>query len=133
MSKYHVGDTFKIQIAEIFKGAESKNDKYRIKGFDNLVFDDNGLGKLESLHAGDDEDRIFSFGDIVKCGDSFYVVVAIRSDELICLFGYSRLPVHLNPEETTIISHANEDDVVRYINRYENWECIKKYAEVKNG
>lgn len=46
MSKYNVGDEFKIVIDEVFKGKESGNDKYRIKGFDNLVFDDKGLGKL---------------------------------------------------------------------------------------
>lgn len=46
MSKFNVGDKFEIEIAEVFKGAESGNDKYRIKGFDNLVFDDKGLEKL---------------------------------------------------------------------------------------
>ena len=32
MSKFNVGDRFEIEIAEVFKGAESGNDKYRIKG-----------------------------------------------------------------------------------------------------
>ena len=47
MSKFNVGDRFEIEIAEVFKGAESGNDKYRIKGFDNLVFDDKGLSKMQ--------------------------------------------------------------------------------------
>ena len=46
MAKFKVGDKFEIEIAEVFKGAESGNDKYRIKGFDNLTFDDKGLGRL---------------------------------------------------------------------------------------
>lgn len=46
MSKYNVGDKFEIEIGEVFKGAESGNDKYRIKGFDSLVFDDKGLDKI---------------------------------------------------------------------------------------
>ncbi len=46
MSKYSVGDSFEIEIGEVFKGPESGNDKYRIKGFDNLVFDDKGFDRL---------------------------------------------------------------------------------------
>jgi len=46
MSKYNVGDEFKIVIDEVFKGAVSGNDKYRVRGFDGLVFDDKGLDKL---------------------------------------------------------------------------------------
>ena len=44
-----VGDLFVIEIAEIFKGAESGYTKYRIKGFDNLIFDDKGISKLEKI------------------------------------------------------------------------------------
>lgn len=41
MSKYNVGDKFIIEIAE-----ELRDNLYRIKGFNSLVFDDNGLKKL---------------------------------------------------------------------------------------
>jgi len=44
-----VGDKYIIEIAEVFPGAESGQPKYRIKGFDNLVFDDKGLRKLNNL------------------------------------------------------------------------------------
>lgn len=44
-----VGDKFVIEIGEITKGAESGKPKYRIKGFDNLVFDDNGLKRLTNF------------------------------------------------------------------------------------
>lgn len=44
-----LGDKFIIEIGEIFNGAESGQTKYRIKGFDNLVFDDKGIMKLTSF------------------------------------------------------------------------------------
>lgn len=63
MSKFNVGDKFEIEIAEVFKGAESGNDKYRIKGFDNLVFDDRGLEKIRS--GASKEKTKYNVGDIV--------------------------------------------------------------------
>lgn len=51
MSKYNVGDEFKIVIDEVFKGKVSGNDKYRVKGFDNLIFDDKGLDKLIPVYV----------------------------------------------------------------------------------
>ena len=47
MSKFNVGDKFEIEIAEVFKGAESGNDIYRVKGFDGLILDDKGLEKMK--------------------------------------------------------------------------------------
>ena len=44
-----IGDKYIIEIAEVFKGVESGCDKARIKGFDNLVFDDRGLSRLKKL------------------------------------------------------------------------------------
>ena len=45
-----VGDKFIIEIAEVFPGAESGQPKYRIKGFDNLCFDEKGLRKLKNFN-----------------------------------------------------------------------------------
>lgn len=46
-----VGDKFIIEIGEVFKGAWTDNvyveNLYRVKGFNSLVFDDNGLNRLE--------------------------------------------------------------------------------------
>jgi hypothetical protein len=49
MSKYKAGDKFVIEI-----GAERLGDPilYRIKGFNTLVFDDNGLDRLEQVNGG---------------------------------------------------------------------------------
>lgn len=53
--KYNVGDKFVIEIGEVFNNGltfESDNtpcELYRIKGFNSLVFDKNGLNKLKKL------------------------------------------------------------------------------------
>ena len=45
----NIGERYVLTIADVFKGAESGKDKARVSGFDNLIFDDNGLSKLEKL------------------------------------------------------------------------------------
>lgn len=52
MSKYEVNDKFIIEIAEVCttdrrKSTEEEHTLYRAKGFNSLVFDDNGLDKLQ--------------------------------------------------------------------------------------
>ena len=53
--KYNVGDKFVIEIGEVYSsGLPFANDDepsilYRIKGFNSLVFDKNGLDKLKKL------------------------------------------------------------------------------------
>ena len=58
MNKYKVGDKFIIEIAEVYENVLSGIDAfeaaiseplYKIKGFNSLVFDKNGLDKLEKL------------------------------------------------------------------------------------
>lgn len=44
MSKYNIGDEFKIKIGSHM--TDKDKDLYRIEGFNSLVFDDNGLDKL---------------------------------------------------------------------------------------
>ena len=50
MSEYKAGDKFVIEIEEIYNGNLCKHERhmhlYRIKGFNSLVFDENGLEKL---------------------------------------------------------------------------------------
>lgn len=79
MSKFNVGDKFEIEIAEVFKGAESGNDKYRIKGFDNLVFDDKGLGKMKQTHKNEPK-RSIEVGDIVYIPEDDRCAVVIWKD-----------------------------------------------------
>lgn len=52
MSDYKVGDKFEIEIAEAYKSDcpwSDAIDLYRIKGFNSLVFDKNGLDKLKKI------------------------------------------------------------------------------------
>lgn len=111
MSKFNVGDKFEIEIAEVFKGAESGNDKYRIKGFDNLVFDDKGLEKIKQTYKSEAEPETkpeVKIGDVVKLsglhGSGIYAVVvnmteesfsALQSDGLVAI-------VPLNNDDYTL-------------------------------
>lgn len=47
MSDYKVGDKFEIKIAEVYESNAIR--LYRIKGFNSLVFDENGLDKLKKI------------------------------------------------------------------------------------
>lgn len=96
MSKFNVGDKFEIEIAEVFKGAESGNDKYRIKGFDNLVFDDKGLEKIRNgASRAKTEYRV---GDIVYIpeDDRCAVVIWIDTDTANVLYSDFTLGIHMS-------------------------------------
>lgn len=80
MSKYKVGDKFIIEIAEVYENVLSSVDVfeaatseplYKIKGFNSLVFDKNGLDRLEEVV--DKKNFIASenihIGDVVTVGD----------------------------------------------------------------
>ena len=55
MQKYNAGDKFVIEIEEVFTGDLLRNkpieERYRIRGFNTLMFDSNGLDKLERLDS----------------------------------------------------------------------------------
>ncbi len=51
-----VGDKYIIEVAEKFMGAESMKARYRIKGFDSLIFDKKGLDRLEPVKTTNVED-----------------------------------------------------------------------------
>lgn len=48
MSKYNVGDKFIVEIESIYN--EKLKELYKVKGFNALVFDDNGLDKLQKIN-----------------------------------------------------------------------------------
>lgn len=131
MSKYHIGDTFKIEIAETYRGAESGNDKYRIKGFDNLVFDDKGLRRLEQFNSQPDNQRKFRFGDIVSTApfndDRYYVVVNAAPDRLVGVTDDNRTPFFLDQDSMVVIDRADADIVIKYINGEIGWAEFNKH------
>ena len=59
MSKYKIGDKFIVEIDDVMLGSTAENNPtalYRIKGFNSLVFDKNGLDKLEKIPTSDAKD-----------------------------------------------------------------------------
>ena len=80
MSKYKVGDKFIIEIAEVYENelsgiygfkATTSEPLYRVKGFNSLVFDKNGLDKLEEIEdkKNDIAPENIRIGDVVTIGD----------------------------------------------------------------
>ena len=80
MSKYKVGDKFIIEIAEVYENvlsgihgfkATTSEPLYRVKGFNSLVFDKNGLDKLEEIEdkKNDIAPENIRIGDVVIVGD----------------------------------------------------------------
>ena len=45
----NVGDKFVIEIDKVFTESNNGNKLYRIKGFNSLVFDENGIIRLEKF------------------------------------------------------------------------------------
>lgn len=88
-----VGDKFVIEIGEVFKatgtymayGCEEngyEENLYRIKGFNSLVFDDNGLNKLEKYEPPEEEEPSpVNVGDEVedRSGGRWFVTFARRT------------------------------------------------------
>ena len=69
--KGKVGDKFVLEIAEITKGAVSGKEKYRMKGFDSLYFDEKGLDKLYKYS----NPTSFDIGDEVEYGGETYIII----------------------------------------------------------
>ena len=63
--KYNIGDKFVIEIENI--ALSHGEPLYRIKGFNTLVFDDNGLDRLEKVY---DEPPTFKVGDEITYNES---------------------------------------------------------------
>lgn len=91
MSKYKVGDKFIIEIAEVYENVLSGVDVfesatseplYRIKGFNSLVFDKNGLDKLEEIadkknYIAPDNIRV---GDVVTVGSGDITFICTKDN-----------------------------------------------------
>lgn len=87
MNKYKVGDKFIIEIAEVYENvlndidvfdAATSEPLYRIKGFNSLVFDKNGLDKLEKSKNSLPIPYSEAFKKEIKVGD----VVTVGSGDI---------------------------------------------------
>lgn len=106
MSKYKVGDKFIIEIAEVYEGATSE-PLYRIKGFNSLVFDKDGLDKLEEVP----DKKNFIASENIRVGD--VVTVCDGDIKFICTKDsatgdYSRC--HLMANDGSVWDGCNKAD-----------------------
>ena len=95
--KYNIGDKFVIEIENI--ALSHGEPLYRIKGFNTLVFDDNGLDRLEKTN----NPTMFEVGDIITYGSARiagYVLNPNYSEgELVASMGDTACPQRLYKEE----------------------------------
>lgn len=110
------GDLFVIEIAEEIVGKESGFTKYRIKGFDSLVFDEKELAKIETIHRLQDLVPR-AWNDAKKYGadmawDCVKALGELNTYELLSLFD--------NTSIQFIVEH------------YSAFEVMHKLAELKN-
>ena len=124
MSKYKVGDKFIIEIAEVYENVLSSVDVfeaatseplYRIKGFNSLVFDKNGLDKLEKLK----ESLPIPYSEAYKKGMSDTWDVARE----LCETGYS--------ECTEMFGDETVEHVIKNFTPLEIKEKMKSYKKDK--
>ena len=124
MSKYKVGDKFIIEIAEVYENVLSGIDAfeaatseplYRIKGFNSLVFDKNGLDKLEKLK----ESLPIPYSEAYKKGMSDTWDVARE----LCETGYS--------ECTEMFGDETVEHVIKNFTPLEIKEKMKSYKKDK--
>lgn len=121
--KYKVGDKFIIEIAEVSKGAESGNTKYRVKGFDSLIFDDRGLDRLIKYTYRDQ----FAIGTYVKFnpaivnGDA-YEWVANHVESKVDIARYAPKPEYFGVGVKKLGEVIALDDTYAYV-RCAHGEC----------
>ena len=97
-----VGDKFIIEIGEVFtaKGTymaygceenEYEENLYRVKGFNSLVFDDNGLNRLEKYEPPEEEKSSpVNVGDEIEDENGarwFVTAIQKRNDSVFDVFG----------------------------------------------
>lgn len=145
MSKYNAGDKFIIEVEEKCVGdfkTEGTTELYRIKGFKSLVFDKNGLDKLQKVNSKvkiEDIDDMLAEYDLKKesyekgLQDAWELARKIFSseekggysaEELDEIFGFSYL--------AQILWEYTPQEAIAKIESYEQEQEIKMGDEVEN-
>ena len=98
MSKYKKGDKFVLEIEEVYAADDSTNASgrptklYRMKGFNSLVFDQNGLKNLIRLLPCKKmitEEKAAQFDNGVSFAENVYKKLCdLPQSQLLNLFGY---------------------------------------------
>ena len=91
MSKYNAGDKFIIEIGEEYEtsmkfGLEENSpvELFKIKGFNSLVFDDNGLDKLQKYEEEVIATKFYEKG----LQDAWELTRKIMVDDKFAVFGH---------------------------------------------
>ena len=133
MNKYKVGNRFIIEIEEAVNISTTPYTLYKIKGFNSLVFDDNGLDKLKSLEScfvpeSRSSEEIYNEGmdetwelakTIIGCSDKTYFTEDML-DEMFDTHNTVRIMSMHSPQEIKekIEKYEKENikvgDIVRY-------------------
>lgn len=119
MMKYNKGDKFIIEIDEIFENSEDgiihEEKLYRIKGFRSLVFDDNGLDKLQKCETelSWDEAYIKGLNDAWELSKKLWLPTSYggkNSEEVMKIFGcdYYAISKLFTPQEALAKLEAYE-------------------------
>lgn len=153
-----VGDKYIIEIGEVYEtlenSATANNEQvnkptflYRIKGFNSLVFDEDGLNKLEEYEKQEKYDAEAEYqrglNDAWACARKIFgVKYGYTHDEIIGIYGRRLDAIDLPPSEAIAKIKAYEEQkkvneekikvgdeivfgsahvVVTYINSYNEW------------
>lgn len=151
MDKYKVGNKFIIEIEEAVNVSANQNTLYKIKGFNSLVFDNNGLNKLKSLEScfvpkSRSSQEIYNEGmneawklakTIIGCSDKTYFTEDML-DEMFDTHNTVRIMSMHSPQELKekIEKYEKENikvgDIVRYKSIQEKYTNVVVVAIIKS-
>ena len=128
----NIGDKYIIEVEEVYISADDSKDcnspskLYRIKGFNSLVFDENGLSKIERA----DEEKEKSYEDGLN--DAWEAAEQISSTASEGGYALDQLYRIFNSDDIDIIYRCNTaSEAIEKIKNYENTQNIKVGDEIQ--
>lgn len=128
--KYKVGDKFLIEIDEVYESEmpfSSPNELFKAKGFNSLVFDKNGLDKLEKID--EDTARVETVSEILT--EKYEQGLNDAWELAKKLFGYSCDTKLCCEDLKNIFGSACEMDILRNNTPQEAIIKIEAYENAK--
>ena len=106
-----MGKKYIIELCEKPMENENGDDIWRVKGFNTLVFDQNGLNKLEEYN--EPAGHKFEVGDVCKItnSDSYFIITKITPDFISYMWNdgsQGALRRTLFERQATFIRHSDE-------------------------
>ena len=140
---YEVGDKFIIEIDDLFKGKTTygKDDErlYRIKGFNSLVFDEDGLNQLSIYSKNIMIDMMIEDGynnGLNDMWEAITLITGLYHNNIQDIFGYETL--------NDVTKYNSAKDFIKKIKSYDKQRRskefklkviheLKQFAEPKNS